>query len=116
MTRAIARYSVVMIAIIAVVAWLLTLALTGSNASLAIGVSAAVAAAVQIGAFSLTRSMVSQNPVAAWGAGALVRLFALFAYAIVAVKVAGLPAAPALVSLFVFFFVSMLLEPVFLRR
>jgi hypothetical protein len=115
MTQALARYTAVMIAIIAVAAWLLTLALTGSGASFAIGVSAAVAAVVQIAAFSLTQSMGSHNPIAAWGAGALVRMFALFAYAIVAVKLAGLPAAPALVSLAVFFFVSMLLEPVFLR-
>jgi hypothetical protein len=116
MTQAIARYTLVMLATVAVVAWLLTLALTGSGASFAIGVSAAVATLVQIAAFSLTKSMVAQNPVAAWGAGALVRMVALFAYAIVAVKVIGLPAAPALVSLFVFFFISMLLEPVFLRR
>jgi hypothetical protein len=116
MTQAIARYTLVMVAIIAVVAWVLTLALNGDGASSAIGVSATVATLVQIAAFALTRSMVSHNAIAAWGAGALVRMFALFAYAIVAVKVAGLPAAPALVSLAVFFFISMLLEPVFLRR
>jgi len=32
------------------------------------------------------------------------------------VKVFGLPALPALLSLFLFFFLSMLLEPLFLRR
>jgi hypothetical protein len=54
--------------------------------------------------------------VAAWGAGALLRFVALVVYALVAVKVVGLPSLPALLSLFVFFFLSMLLEPLFLRR
>ena len=48
MTQAVARYTVVMIPIVAVVAWLLTLALTGNGASSAIGASAAVASVVQI--------------------------------------------------------------------
>jgi hypothetical protein len=116
MTHAIGRYALAMLATIAVAAWMLTLALGGPGATSAIGLSAAVAAVVQIAAFALTRSMVPRNAVAAWGAGALVRMLALFVYAFVAVKVVGLPAAPALLSLFAFFFLSMLLEPVFLRR
>jgi hypothetical protein len=116
MTHAITRYSVTVVAAIALVGWLLTLALTGAGASAAIGISGVVAAVAQIGAFALTRSMVTTNMTAAWGAGSLVRFMTLVAYGFVAVKVFALPALPALLSLFVFFFLSMLLEPLFLRR
>jgi hypothetical protein len=75
-----------------------------------------VAAVVQVGAFAITRSLLPGNMMAAWGAGALLRFLTLVVYALVAVKVVGLPALPALLSLFVFLFLSMLLEPLFLRR
>ena len=116
MTQAITRYALAIAASIALVAWLLTLALTGSGAAAAIGISAVVAAVVQIGAFALTRSMIAGNMIAAWGAGSLVRFITLVIYGLLAVKVFGMPALPALLSLFVFFFLSMLLEPMFLRR
>jgi hypothetical protein len=43
-------------------------------------------------------------------------MLTLFVYALLAVKVLGLPAVPALISLAVFLFLSTLLEPLFLRR
>ena len=116
MTHAIGRYAVAMIATIALVAWMLTLALAGPGANSAIGASAVVAVVVQIAAFAVTHSMMSHNVVAGWGAGSLVRLLTLFVYGLLAVKVLGLPAVPALISLVVFFFLSTLLEPLFLRR
>lgn len=116
MTQALGRFTLAMIATFAVVAWLLTLTMSGAGATTAIIASAAVAAVVQVGAFALTRRLLSSNMSAAMGAGALLRFVALIAYALIAVKVSGLPALPSLVSLFVFFFFSMLLEPVFLRR
>jgi hypothetical protein len=103
-------------ATIAFVAWALTLALAGPGATSAIAISAIVAMIVQIAAFAVTRSMISRNLVAAWGAGSLVRLLTLLVYGLLAVKVLGLPAVPALISLVAFFFLSTLLEPVFLRR
>jgi hypothetical protein len=45
-----------------------------------------------------------------------VRFLTLFIYALLAVKVLGLAPVPALLSLAVFFFLSTLLEPLFLRR
>jgi hypothetical protein len=116
MTQALGRYALVMAATVAAAGWLLTFALSGNGAGTAILISAFVAAAVQIGAFAITRSMLPTNLVAAWGAGSLVRFVALVVYALVAVKVIALPALPALLSLFVFLFLSMLLEPLFLRR
>ena len=116
MTHAISRYAVVTIALVAVAAWVLTFALTDAGATSAIGISATVAIVVQIVAFAATRSMAAKNIIAAWGMGALARMLALFVYALLAVKVFGLPAAPALISLAVFLFLSTLLEPLFLRR
>lgn len=116
MTHAISRYALVTIALVAIAAWLLTLALTDAGAASAIGISATVAIVVQIAAFAVTARMAAKNVIAAWGAGALARMLTLFVYALLAVKVLGLPAAPALISLAVFLFLSTLLEPLFLRR
>jgi hypothetical protein len=116
MTQAIGRYALVILATIALVAWLLTFAITGAGAASAIGISATVAAVVQISAFAITRSMISQNVIAAWGAGALVRMLTLLVYGFLAVKVLSLPATPALLSIVLFFFLSTILEPLFLRR
>jgi hypothetical protein len=116
MTHAISRYAVVTIALVAIAAWLLTLALTDAGAASAIGISATVAVVVQIAAFAVTAKMAPKNVIAAWGAGALARMLTLFVYALLAVRVFGLPAVPALISLAVFLFLSTLLEPLFLRR
>ena len=116
MTHAISRYAVVTIALVAIAAWLLTLGLTGAGATSAIGISATVALIVQIAAFAVTKTMARKNVIAAWGVGALVRMLTLFVYALLAVRLLGLPAAPALISLAVFLFLSTLLEPLFLRR
>ena len=116
MTHAISRYALVTIALVAIAAWLLTLALTDAGAASAIGISATVAIIVQIAAFAVTARMAPKNVIAAWGAGALARMLTLFVYALIAVRALGLPAVPALISLAVFLFLSTLLEPLFLRR
>src|SRR3982751_6779069 len=104
MTHPISRYAFVTIAMVGIAAWLLTLALTGTGAVSAITISATVAVVVQIAAFAVTTIMAPTNIMAAWGAGALARMLTLFVYALLAVKVLGLPAVPALISLAVFLF------------
>lgn len=116
MTRAVLLYSAVSIGLIALVAWLFTVAFATAGSAEAIRLSAIVAIVVQVGAFSATKVMVRRNLVAAWGAGTLLRLFTLILYGLVAVKLLGLAATPALLSLVAFFFLSTLLEPLFLRR
>lgn len=116
MTHPVARYAFATLALIGLVAWLLTFALNGPGAMSAIGISAAVAAIVQIAAFAVTKSMMTHNVIAGWGAGSLVRFLTLFVYGLIAVKVIGLAPVPALISLALFFFLSTLLEPLFLRR
>jgi hypothetical protein len=116
MTSAVARYAFAMLAMIGLVAWMLTLALSGPGATSAITLSAGVAAIVQIAAFAVTRSMMPRNVMAGWAAGALVRLLTLVVYGLLALKVLGLAPVPALISIAIFFFLSTLLEPLFLRR
>ena len=113
--RSVLRYAMVTIAIVAVVGWLLTRAFHGANDAAAIRTSAIVAVAVQLAAFGLTKSLAGTNVMAAWGAGALVRFVSLVLYALLAVKVLGLAPVAALLSIAVFFFLSTLLEPLFLR-
>ena len=116
MMRAVLLYAMTTLALIAVVAWGLTHTFRGAGAGDAVALSALVAAVVQVGAFTATKLMSPRNVMAAWGVGSLVRLLTLVVYALLAVKVLGLAAAPALLSITVFFFLSTLLEPLFLRR
>jgi hypothetical protein len=113
--RGVLLYSALMIAVVGLVGWLLTLAFRGGANASAIRTSAIVAVVVQVAAFAVTKSLAATNVVAAWGAGALVRLLTLMVYALLAVKVLGLAPVAALLSIAVFFFLSTLLEPLFLR-
>jgi hypothetical protein len=116
MTRAVGLYAVAAVAAIGAAGWVLARLFTGAGSAEAIGLSAVVAAVVQIAAFGATRAMAPQNVMAAWGAGSALRLLTLVVYGVLAVKVLGFAAAPALLSIAVFFFLSTLLEPLFLRR
>jgi hypothetical protein len=81
----------------------------------AIWVSAVVALVVQLFAFAVVRLVPREHVVAGWGLGALLRFAVLGLYALVIVQAVGLPAAAATVSLALFFFLSTLVEPLFLR-
>ena len=81
----------------------------------AVLVSAVVAFAVQMGAFTAAYAMAGTNIMAGWGLGAIIRLLALAVYALVVVPPIGLPLSPALISLFLFLFLSTLVEPFFLK-
>jgi hypothetical protein len=113
--RSVLLYAALTVAIVGVTGWLLTLAFPGAGNMAAIRTSAMVAIVVQIAAFGVTKSLATSNVIAAWGAGALVRLVTLVLYALLAVKVLGLAPVSALLSIAVFFFLSTLLEPLFLR-
>ena len=77
----------------------------------AIEVSGAVALVVQLFGFAIARSVSTQNFMAGWVIGIALRFVTLVAYAFVAVKMLGLPAPAALLSLVTFFFISTLVEP-----
>ncbi len=81
-----------------------------------IWISAVLALVVQVGAFMVIWPIVTKNPVAGWGVGSLIRFASLLLYAFVGVKLLGLASGPALLSFVGFLFVTMLVEPFFLKR
>ena len=96
-------------------AWLLTLLWPDPQAQQAIWFSAGIALAIQVAGFFFARIFMAANMIAGWGAGMLLRFVTLVIHALVGTKVMGYPPAPALLSLAAFFFVSTLIEPVFLK-
>jgi hypothetical protein len=112
--KTLAIFALVSLALIAVVAWLLTFAFPSPDNLHAIIVSAGIAYVAQLVSFAVVRAFRATNVFAGWGLGMLVRFGVLVIYALVGVKALELPLTAALVSLVSFFFVSTLLEPVLL--
>lgn len=79
----------------------------------AILVSALLAFVVQMVTFVIARKA-SRNMMVGWGAGTLVRVLSVALYALIVVPAYGFPATAALVSVVIFLFVSMLVEPLLL--
>ena len=96
-------------------AWVTTRVVPGQEVSRAVWTSAGIVAVVQALAFLLVRSMGPLNVIAGWGLGTMLRAITLIAYGFVGVKALGLSMQPALLSMAGFFFVSTVIEPVFLK-
>ena len=117
MTRALAIYGALSIAIAVIVGGLLALvAFKGPGDGSAIALSAIVVVLVQLIAFAIAKRITPINLVAGWGAGTLIRFFTLVTYAIIVAKVLTVPLAPALVSMAALFFLTTLVEPLLLKR
>jgi hypothetical protein len=114
--RSLAFYAVIVITIVALVGWLLTMAFPGPRDVTAIWLSAIVVVVVQLAAFGMTKLLAPKGMFVGWGAGSLLRLATLIIYSLMVVKVLGMPAVPALISMVVFFFLSTLIEPLLLRQ
>ena len=108
-------FAAITLALIGCVAWIMTLLYQSPGASRAVWTSAAVAFAVQVLAFTIVKLSAKTNVIAGWGVGAIVRFVVLAVYALVFVKLLGLPSGAALVSLAAFFFLSTLIEPLLLK-
>jgi hypothetical protein len=108
-------FAVSTLALIALSGFLLTFAFRGPGDGNAILVSAIVAAVLQIAAFPAVRGLAAKHIMIGWGAGTLVRFLGLIVYALLASNVLGLPLPAALISLMTFYFLSMVIEPLFLR-
>ena len=115
MSKGLGRYALATIGVVAVVGALLSLAFRGPGDLLAISLSALLAIAVQLVAFPLSRAAGPNNIMARMGTGALLRLFTVVIYAILAAKVFELSLIAALVSLAAFFFLSTLIEPLLIK-
>jgi hypothetical protein len=113
--KKVALFAIGSAALLAVAAWVLTIAFPAGADRHAIVVSAGIAYVVQLLSFVIARAWATTNVVAGWGLGMLLRFAVLALYALVFAKALGLPLTSALVSLAAFFFVSTLLEPVLLK-
>lgn len=110
-----ARHAALTIGVVVVAGALLSLLFRGPGDATAIWTSGIVAVIVQLAAFSLSRVVGAGNIMARMGTGAILRLFALVAYALIVAFVLKLPTVAALVSLAAFFFLSTLIEPLLIK-
>ena len=115
------KFVAVSLALIGVLGLILARVFPGADQVRAIEISAAVAFAIQVLTFwaLLPPKGRKDQPgelLMRWGVGAVVRMLSLMLYGLVATKLLGLPAAPALVSLAAFFFATMLAEPLMLTN
>jgi hypothetical protein len=96
-------------------AWAITMFVPGTDVARAVWTSAVIVVVVQTLAFSMVKMMGSANVIAGWGLGMILRFIALVTFALAGVKAMGLPMQPALLSMAGFFFVTTVIEPVFLK-
>lgn len=114
---AVARFTLAQGVVVAVLAFVLSrFVWTDAASSHAVIVSAWVAFLVQIVTFAICKLVATQNLIAGWGLGTLLRFATVGVWAFMGVKALGLPSSPALLSLAAFFFVSTLIEPFFLNN
>ncbi|NCW44082.1 MAG: hypothetical protein EBV77_01045 [Gemmatimonadaceae bacterium] len=81
----------------------------------AVRASAWLAFIVQNFTFLIARLVARQNVIAGWGLGVLLRFASVAFWALLGIKALGLVSGPALISLVVFYFLSTLVEPLFLN-
>jgi hypothetical protein len=74
-----------------------------------------LAFAVQTLTFTIVRLVAQEQVIAAWGVGVLVRFAVVAAWAFVLVPALGLSPSAALFALVAYFFVSTVVEPIFLN-
>ena len=108
--RGLGRFALLATGAIVISGLLLSLVFREPDERRALLVSGCVALAVQLLTFVLVRLAAREQVMKAWGAAAVVRFATLLVYALVIVRMAGLPAAAALLGLATFFFVSTLIE------
>jgi hypothetical protein len=109
--RAMVLFAAALLVIVLVAGGLLAIPFATASDRKAIATSAVVAVVVQMFGFAIARSVSTQNFLSGWIIGVVLRFVTLVAYAFVAVKVLGMPAPAALLSLVTFFFISSLVEP-----
>ena len=105
----------VTIAVACVGAWIITKVVPGGDVSRSVWVSATVVVIVQALAFRIVKMMQPADVMAGWGLGMMLRAIALAAFGFFGVKALGLSMEPTLLSMAGLFFVSTVIEPVFLK-
>ena len=114
--RSIVRFTVVQVILVTGAAFILTRTVWASpEAARAVWISAYLAMAVQTMTFAIARLVSRENVMAGWGLGVVLRFATVGAWALLGIKALGLLSGPALLSLVIFYFVSTLVEPLFLN-
>lgn len=108
--RGLAIFAAAALLAIAAAGAVLALVFRSPGSGRAIVVSAALAWGVQLFTFAVVKLAGRGRVMAAWGLGVVMRLGLLLLHALVGVRVLGLPAAPALLSLATFLFLTTLIE------
>ena len=108
--RGMAIFAAVALLAIAFAGGLLALVFRAPGSGRAIAISAALAWGVQLVSYAIVRLAGPSKVMAAWGLGAILRLGMLLLYAFIGVRALALPAAPALLSLATFLFLSTVIE------
>ena len=111
-----ARQALLLVGVVLVAGALLSFVFRGPGDAAAVWTSGIVAIGLQLAAFSLGRVVGGAGSlVARMGLGALIRFVGLVGYALLVIFVLKLPAAAALISLAVFFFLSTVIEPLLIK-
>jgi len=103
------------VVVVLCVGWVLTQFFRAPGDSAAIVAAGWVAVAVQLLTFAIVRLVGREQVMAAWGLGVVVRFAVVALWALVLIPALGLAATPALLGLVTFFFVSTVVEPIFLN-
>lgn len=114
--RAVALFSVAQALLVMGCAFvLMRFVWTDAASATAISMSARLAIGVQVVTFAIAKMVSRQQVIAGWALGVLLRFAMVAFWAFLGIKAFGLAPSPALLSLVVFFFVSTLIEPLFLN-
>jgi len=114
--RPVMLFTAAQLVLVAVVAAVLSqFVFTDVGALRAILISACVAVAVQVVTFTIARLVAREQVIAGWGLGVVLRFAVVAVWAFLGIKALNLAPTPALFSLVLFFFVSTLIEPIFLN-
>jgi hypothetical protein len=113
--RAVALFGVAQLVALLLVGWVLTLLFAAPGDRSAIVAAAWVALGVQLLTFTIVRLVGREQVIAAWGLGVVVRFAVVAVWALLLVPALGLASTSALIALVSFFFVSTVVEPIFLN-
>ena len=108
-------FAIASFAAIGIAAAGLSMVFKGPGDGQAILISAVLAYLTQLAAFPAVRKLTASNLMIGWALGSLVRIGTLLVYTLVGALALKLAMTAALVSLALFYFVSMVIEPLFLR-
>lgn len=116
MLRALLGFTAAQVTLVLVAAFIMQRFVWTDPASAgAVRASAWLAVIVQTFTFAIAMLVARTQVMAGWGLGVMLRFATVAFWAFLGAKALGLPSTPALMSLVVFYFVSTVIEPIFLN-